>query len=184
MSVFDVILIGIGLSMDAFAVSTTNGIVSKPNWQKTLLIAFMFGLFQAVMPLVGYFAGSLFSEVIEKYDHWIALILLAFIGGKMIADFFFKKDKEEKNNNLTLKMLFVQAVATSIDALAVGVSFVGITFNIFLAVGIIGIITFALCLLAVRIGIKFGDILTDKATLVGGIILIAIGLKIFIEGIL
>lgn len=184
MNVFDVILIGIGLSMDAFAVSTSNGIVSKPSWKKTLLIAFMFGLFQAVMPLVGFFAGSLFSDVIEKYDHWIALILLTFIGGKMIADFFCKKEKDEKQSFLTLKMLLVQAVATSIDALAVGVSFVGVTFNIFLAVGIIGAITFVLSLLAVRIGIKFGDILTDKATLVGGIILIAIGLKIFIEGIL
>ena len=183
MNAFDVILIGVGLSMDAFAVSTTNGIVSKPNWKKTLLIAIAFGLFQAVMPLIGYFAGSLFSDVIEKYDHWIALVLLAFIGAKMVADFFFKKDKEEKTKDLTLKMLFVQAIATSIDALAVGVSFVGITFNIFLAVSIIGVITFGLSVLAVRIGIKFGDILTDKATLVGGIILIAIGLKIFIEGI-
>lgn len=183
MGVFDIFVIGIGLSMDAFAVATTDGIVSKPNLKKALLIAFAFGLFQAVMPLVGFFAGSLFGEIVEKYDHWIALVLLAVIGGKMIADFF-EKDKEETNNSLTLKVLFMQAVATSIDALAVGVSFVGLTFNIFLAVGIIGITTFILSLIGVFLGETCGKFLADKANLVGGIILIAIGLKIFIEGII
>lgn len=184
MKLFDIILIGAGLSMDAFAVSTTNGIVSRPNVRQTLLIAFTFGLFQAFMPLIGYFAGSLFADAIQAYDHWIALLLLAFIGGKMLADFFCKKDEKEVTKTLTAKTLLIQAVATSIDALAVGVSFVGITFNVFLAVGIIGVITFALCLIAVAIGKKCGDFLADKATLAGGIILIAIGLKIFIEHLL
>lgn len=183
MGVFDIFVIGIGLSMDAFAVATTDGIVSKPNLKKALLIAFAFGLFQAVMPLVGFFAGSLFGEIVEKYDHWIALVLLAVIGGKMIADFF-EKDEEKTTHSLTLKVLFMQAVATSIDALAVGVSFVGLTFNIFLAVGIIGITTFILSLIGVFLGETCGKFLADKANLVGGIILIAIGLKIFIEGII
>lgn len=181
MNIFDIILIGLGLSMDAFAVATTNGIVSKPNAKKALLIALMFGLFQGAMPLIGYFTGTLFSEVIAAYDHWIALALLSFIGGKMIADFFCKKEDEKSQSVLTFKLLTVQAVATSIDALAVGVSFVGITFNIFAAVAIIGATTFVLSLAAVFIGKKFGGMLADKATLAGGIILIAIGLKIFIE---
>ncbi len=181
MNLFDVILIGAGLSMDAFAVSTTNGIVSRPSTKKTLLIAFTFGLFQAIMPLIGYFAGSLFADTIQAYDHWIALVLLVFIGGKMVVDFFRKKDEEEESKPLTAKMLLVQAIATSIDALAVGVSFVGITFNIFVAVTIIGLITFTLCTIAVIIGKKCGDVLSSKAPLVGGIILIAIGIKIFIE---
>lgn len=184
MNLFDIILIGIGLSMDAFAVATANGIVEKPPLKKALLIAFAFGLFQAGMPLVGYFAGSIFRETIEKYDHWIALVLLTFIGGKMIADFFCKKEEKRQTKSITLKTLLVQAIATSIDALAVGVSFVGVTFNIFVAVAVIGLITFALSLAAVILGKKFGAILSDKATLIGGIILIAIGLKIFIEGII
>ena len=183
MGLFELFILAVGLSMDAFAVSTSNGIVSRPDAKKTLLIAFTFGLFQAVMPLIGYFAGSLFADAIQAYDHWIALLLLAFIGGKMVADFFCKKDEKAERKPLTAKTLLVQAVATSIDALAVGVSFVGITFNIFLAVAVIGLITFVLCVVAVIIGKKCGDILSDKATLVGGLILIAIGLKIFIEHI-
>ena len=183
MSVFDIFIIGVGLSMDAFAVAATDGIVSKPNLKKALLIAFAFGLFQAAMPLIGFFAGSLFGEIVEKYDHWIALVLLTIIGGKMIADFF-EKDEEKTTHSLTLKTLLMQAVATSIDALAVGVSFAGLTFNVFVAVGIIGITTFALSLIAIYLGETCGKFLADKATLVGGIILVAIGLKIFIEGII
>ena len=184
MGIFDIIVIGVGLSMDAFAVAATDGIVSKPNFKQALKIAFAFGLFQAIMPLIGFFAGSLFGEIVEKYDHWIALVLLSIIGGKMIADFFDKNKEKESTHLLTFKALFMQAVATSIDALAVGVSFVGLTFNIFLAVGIIGATTFVLSLAAVFLGETCGKFLADKATLVGGIILIAIGLKIFIEGII
>ena len=95
MGVFDIIMIGIGLSMDAFAVATTNGITMKPNFKQALAIAFAFGLFQAVMPLIGFFAGSLFGDIVEKYDHWIALVLLAIIGGKMIADFFEKDEGDD-----------------------------------------------------------------------------------------
>lgn len=183
MGVFDIIMIGIGLSMDAFAVATTNGITMKPNFKQALAIAFAFGLFQAVMPLIGFFAGSLFGDIVEKYDHWIALVLLAIIGGKMIADFF-EKDEEKSHSHLSFGILMMQAVATSIDALAVGVSFAGLTFSIFVAVGIIGAITFALSLIAVYLGETCGKFLADKANLVGGLILIAIGLKIFIEGII
>ena len=183
MGIFDIVMIGIGLSMDAFAVATTNGITMKPNLKQALLIALAFGLFQAVMPLIGFFAGSLFGEIVEKYDHWIALVLLAIIGGKMIADFF-EKDEEKSQSNLTFSVLMMQAIATSIDALAVGVSFAGLTFNIFVAVGIIGAITFSLSLIAVFVGQTCGKFLADKANLVGGLILIGIGIKIFLEGIL
>ena len=183
MGIFDIIMIGIGLSMDAFAVAATNGITMKPNFKKALLIALAFGVFQAVMPLIGFFAGSLFGEIVEKYDHWIALVLLAIIGGKMIADFF-EKDEEKSQSNLTFGILMMQAVATSIDALAVGVSFAGLTFSIFVAVGIIGAITFTLSLIAVYLGQSCGKFLADKANLVGGLILIGIGIKIFLEGIL
>ena len=183
MGVFDIVMIGIGLSMDAFAVATTNGITMKPNLKKALLIALAFGLFQAVMPLIGFFAGSLFGDIVEKYDHWIALVLLAIIGGKMIADFF-EKGEEKSHSDLTFGILIMQAVATSIDALAVGVSFAGLSFSIFVAVGIIGAITFSLSLIAVYLGQTCGKFLADKANLVGGLILIAIGLKIFIECII
>ena len=183
MGIFDIVMIGIGLSMDAFAVATTNGITMKPKFKQALLIAFAFGLFQAVMPLIGFFAGSLFGDIVEKYDHWIALVLLAIIGGKMVADFF-SKDEETSQSNLTFGVLTMQAIATSIDALAVGVSFAGLTFNIFVAVGIIGAITFSLSLIAVYIGQTCGKLLSDKANLVGGLILIGIGIKIFLEGIL
>lgn len=184
MTLFDIFIIGVGLSMDAFAVSATNGMIEKPTLKKSLLIAFSFGLFQALMPLIGYFAGRLFADTIEAYDHWIALVLLTFIGGKMIADFFIKDEKTEEHKKITPLMLLTQAVATSIDALVIGVSFVSIKFNIFLAVSVIGLTTFVFSLIAVVIGKKAGEKLSDKATLAGGIILIAIGLKIFIEHML
>ena len=180
----ELFFIAVGLSMDAFAVSLCKGLNMRVFHKKyTLLIALFFGGFQALMPLIGWLLGTQFSRYITDFDHWIAFVLLAFIGGKMVADFFCKKDEKAERKPLTAKTLLVQAVATSIDALAVGVSFVGITFNIFLAVAVIGLITFVLCVVAVIIGKKCGDILSDKATLVGGLILIAIGLKIFIEHI-
>lgn len=185
MSIIEIILLGLGLAMDASAVSMTNGMTMKPMKLKgTLATAFAFGLFQGVMPLIGYFAGSVFAEYMAAIDHWIALILLGFIGGKMLWDALKKEDEVvPAAHKLTLKLLLVQAIATSIDALAVGVSFAAMNVNIFIAVSIIAAVTFICSIIAVLIGKKCGDFLNQKAEIFGGCILILIGLKIFLDGI-
>ena len=188
--IFTGIGLGVGLAMDAFAVSMSNGLKeSKMRFSKVLLIAFMFGLFQGVMPLIGYLVGNSFVKYIEKFIPFIALALLSFLGIKMIIDFI----KERKENNeqcniveqkLTFKVLIVQAIATSIDALSTGLAFSD--YNIYdalIVVGLIAIITFVLCVIGVFIGKKFGTLIRCYATLIGGIILILIGLEIFITGI-
>lgn len=185
MQFYELLLIGIGLAMDAFAVSITNGLVYKNMTKKLMLMTCLcFGVFQGVMPTIGYFVGRGFSSYISAYDHYIALILLGFIGGKMLIDAIKERKEEIKqiDKSLTVPILLVQGVATSIDALAVGVSFailpnVSITFS----AGIIAIITFVMCLVAFVIGKRFGKLLNDKAQIFGGLILISIGLKIFIE---
>lgn len=192
MGVFDILLTGIGLSMDAAAVGMSNGLNEpKMRFVKILLIALFFGVFQGVMPLIGYYAGSLFAEAVASVAPWVALVLLGFIGGKMIYEALSKKGKEDgcQAKPLGVGGLAVQAVATSIDALAVGVSLLALDtggalrVNIFAACGIIAACTFILSAAAVMLGKKFGARLADKAELAGGIILVAIGLKIFIEGI-
>ena len=166
MGYFEIILIGIGLSMDAVAVSMTNGMCLKQMHVKHAFVtALAFGLFQGIMPLIGYFAGSVFAEKVNAIDHWLALILLGFIGGKMVYEAVKSDEDHTVCKVLTFRLLLVQAIATSIDALAVGVSFAALTVNI----------------IAVYIGKKFGDLLKQKAEIVGGIILILIGLKIFVE---
>ncbi len=198
MSILDVILIGIALSMDAFAVSLSNGMAEpKMNYRKMLLIAGAFGLFQFLMPLLGYGCSYAFASLVEKIAPWLSFALLAFLGGKMIFDFFLERrakkrgeEKSEERTRLTLGKLLVQAVATSIDALAVGVTLLaaetaeGLPVNIFLCALTIGAITFSLSMIAVFAGGKVGDAFSDKATLLGGLILIGIGLKILIEGLL
>lgn len=183
MSIIEIISIGIGLSMDAFAVSVSGGMnLKKVRVMNALKVGLCFGIFQALMPLTGWFAaGSLFSTYIEKFDRWIALILLGYIGGKMLYDGIFKKDDDESidvNNNLTLLLL---GVATSIDALMVGVTFVKDFkgFGIINPISIIGITTFLISFFGVYFGKKSGDLLGNKSTIAGGIILILIGLKIF-----
>ncbi len=176
-----VLLIGIGLSMDAAAVSATNGMCYKMDWKRTLATGFAFGTFQALMPLIGYYAGSLFAQQISAFDHWIALILLALIGGKMIWDGL-HHDSTCSTKPFSLTMLLVQAIATSIDALAVGVSLVAMDgLSIFPAVLLIAATTFVLSVIFVRLGIKIGDKLNSKAEIFGGTILILIGIKIFVE---
>ena len=147
---------------------------------KTLLIGVIFGVFQAMMPLLGYLFGNLFAELVQALDHWIALVLLGYLGGKMLYDGF-KKGEEEEVKELSFKTLLVQGVATSIDAFAVGISFATLHVNIALAVCSIGVITFLLSTIGVFIGKKFGDLLNNKATILGGLILVGMGLKIFIE---
>lgn len=183
MGIAELILIGIGLSMDAFAVSVTNGLCCKEiRAGKTVMTGLCFGGFQGFMPLIGYFLGRGFAKYITSLDHIIALILLGFIGGQMIIESF-KKDEDEKNEvRLTPKMLLMQGVATSIDALAVGVSFAALPdVNIAFAASAICCITFVFSVVGVGIGKKFGTVLNSKAQLVGGLILVGIGVKIFVE---
>lgn len=194
MGIIDILLTGVGLSMDAAAVSMTNG-MNEPKMKlpKILLIALFYGVAQGVMPLIGYYAGSLFATAVAKIAPWLALVLLGFIGGKMIFEAIceLKKNGEQPKEAkpLSLGSLAVQALATSIDALAVGISLVALdksgalAVNIFVAVSMIAASTFIISLVSVFIGKKFGELLSDKAELVGGLILVAIGLKIFIEGI-
>ena len=183
MSIFEILLIGVGLSMDAVAVSMSNGMCFQNIGPKqSLATAAAFGIFQGIMPAIGYFAGSIFAETISAIDHWIALVLLLFIGGKMIYEAVVRKVEDEScYYRLTFRLLLVQAIATSIDALAVGVSFAALTVNIFVASSLIALTTFCLSLAAVQIGKKFGDLLSKKAELLGGLILVGIGIKIFVE---
>ena len=191
MGILEVLLTGVGLSMDAAAVGMTNGLNEpKMRLTKILLIALFFGVFQGVMPLIGYFAGTLFAEAVASVAPYVALVLLGFIGGKMIYEALKKsKEEEETVKNLGVGALTAQAIATSIDALAVGISLLALNgigalkVNIFAACAIIAACTFVISLAAVFIGKKFGAVLADKAELIGGIILVAIGLKIFIEGV-
>lgn len=185
MGIIELLLIAIGLSMDAFAVSVTNGLCYKNvRFKWTLGMGLCFGLFQGAMPTIGYFLGSTFAGYISRFDHYIALILLGFIGGKMLSDGIKSRNEsvEKSDSVMSLGLLLVQGVATSIDALAVGVSFAMLPdVNIVMAAGFIAMITFILSIAAVFIGKKFGNLLNNKAQIVGGLILIGIGLKIFIE---
>lgn len=187
MSIVTILLIAFGLSMDAFAVSVTNGIMlKKVNTRDALKISGTFGIFQAGMPLIGWLVGINFEKYITAVDHWIAFILLGIIGGKMIYETTRSKDinqcpDEAYKKVLDNKTILLLAIATSIDALAVGVSFAFLKVAIAKAVIIIGMTTFALCFVGVFIGNKCGEYLKKYAELLGGIILIAIGLKIFLE---
>lgn len=184
MSNIELFLIALGLSADAFAVSVTNGMCMKNiKLGLAFLIAITFGLFQGLMPVIGYALGSNFTQIISRYDHYIALVLLGFIGGKMFLDGIKGDDNGEscKIAKLTFGALMVQGVATSIDALAVGVSFAAISVDIVSAAALICLVTFILSFIAVFIGKKFGNLLNNKAEIIGGFILIGIGVKIFIE---
>lgn len=179
MDFFEIICIGIGLAMDAFAVSICKGLaIKKINYKKMLIIASYFGGFQMITPLIGYFLGNSFQHIIYKIDHWIAFALLLGIGGNMIKESF-SKDLEDEN--LDIKTMLILSIATSIDALAVGITFGFLKVNIIISILFIGIITFSLCLLGVKIGNKFGDKFQNKAEILGGIILILMGVKILAE---
>lgn len=183
MGIIELILLSIGLGMDAFAVSVCKGIsMKKMNWKKACIIGLYFGGFQAIMPVIGYFFGSSFESIITNIDHWIAFILLAIIGAKMIQEAF-QKEEEEYNEDISVKTMLVLSIATSIDALAVGITFAFFKVNLLLAITLIGTITFILSVIGTKIGNKFGDKYKSKAELAGGIILIIIGLKILLEHI-
>ena len=185
MDIFSILLIALGLAMDAFAVSIARGFtIKKSRARNALIIATFFGLFQAVMPVIGWASGSLFKGLIASVDHWIAFALLSMIGGKMIYESFKIKRKDKTDNTQNFRILFVLAVATSIDALAIGVTFSFLDVAIILPALIIGVITFFLSFLGVFIGNKFGHLFENKVEAIGGIILIAIGIKILIEHLL
>lgn len=182
MSILDLFILAVGLSMDAFAVSVCKGLSLGKIKPKHMCIAgAWFGGFQALMPLIGYFLGSFFAEMIEKYDHWVAFVLLAIIGGNMIKESF---DKDEKvDSSMDVKSMLLLAIATSMDALAVGVTFAFLQVQIVPAVSFIGVITFIFSAVGVKIGSLFGTKYKSKAELFGGIVLVLIGIKILLEGI-
>lgn len=186
MSLFSLFVIAVGLSMDAFAVAICKGLaLQKISVKKACIVGLWFGGFQGLMPLIGYLLGSQFEKYITSFDHWIAFVLLGLIGGSMIKEAF---DKEEGceccncgDDALTAKSMFPLAVATSIDALAVGVTFAFLQVDIIPAVSFIGIITFLCSAVGVKIGNVFGSRYKSKAELAGGIILILMGIKILLE---
>lgn len=181
MEIFELVLLSIGLGMDAFAVSVCKGIsMRKMSWKKACIIGLYFGGFQAIMPILGYFFGNSFESFITNIDHWIAFILLLIIGAKMIQEAF-QKNRDEYNEDISVKTMLILSIATSIDALAVGITFAFLKVDLILAVILIGIITFILSVLGTKIGNRFGDKYKSKAELAGGIILILIGLKILLE---
>lgn len=187
MNIFEILLLAVSLSMDAFAVSLCKGLaMSKLKVSHCIKVGVWFGSFQALMPLVGYLLGNTFAEKITSIDHWIAFVLLALIGANMIKEAF-GKDEEEKDASLGFKNMLIMAVATSIDALAVGVSFAFTDFKsewlLYASFPIIGIITFSLSAAGVKIGNIFGTKYKSKAEFAGGLILIILSLKILLEGL-
>ncbi len=185
MSIIEILILAIGVSMDAFAVSVINGLSIKKGFNSVYISnPFTFGLFQGTMITMGFAVGQLFASFIEQYDHVIAFVLLAAIGGKMIYDSLHEDyNNEENNRKLSFGMLMFQGVATSIDALAVGVSLSVIRVNIVFSAAVIASVTALISLAGVIIGRRFGNILGAKSEIAGGIILIFIGLKIFISHI-
>ena len=180
MGFLELLLVGIGLSMDAFAVAICQGLcMSKLNWRHAAVIALFFGGFQALMPLIGYLLGQQFERFITTFAPWIAFLLLVLIGINMIWESF--GEGEKCSDSIKFKEMFVLAIATSIDALAVGVSFAFLQVKIVPAISFIGATTFVLSMIGVKVGNVFGSRYRSKAELAGGIILILIGLKIILE---
>ena len=180
MSIWEMLLLAVGLSMDAFAVSICKGLsVQRSRWSDGVIAGLYFGGFQALMPLIAYFLARRFSSLITDFDHWIAFALLAFIGAKMIVES--RKDSEHLNPSFGPGAMLPLAIATSIDALAVGVSLAFLGINITPVVALVGGITFLLSAVGVKIGRVFGMKYKSNAELVGGVILVLMGLKILLE---
>ena len=182
MGILELLILAIGLSMDAFAVSVCKGLAMKKLELKNMaIVGLWFGGFQALMPSIGYFLGVQFKNQITAIDHWIAFVLLGIIGANMIKEACSKDDEEEVKANLDVKTMFMLAIATSIDALAVGITFAFLSVNLVHAVTFIGITTFILSAVGVGIGNIFGTKYKAKAEITGGIILILLGIKILLE---
>lgn len=192
-SLLELVIIAVALSMDAFAVSICEGLsLCKFDFRRAVVVGLFFGAFQAAMPLAGYLLGTRFSDKVTAFDHWIAFGLLAFLGVKMLRESFEKKcpgacapvcDADLKNPPFSLPKMLMMSVATSIDALAVGVTFAMSTVKILPAVSVIGLTTFVICTAGVRIGNIFGAKYKSAAERAGGVVLIAIGLKILLENL-
>lgn len=182
MSIIEIALIGVGLAMDAFAVSICKGLaMRRMNYKKAIIIAAFFRVFQALMPALGYVLGTTFANKIAAIDHWIAFILLALIGANMIKEALSSDDDECQDDSLRLGDLIMLSIATSIDALAVGITFAFFNVSLLLSVSMIGIITFIICVIGVKVGNVFGEKYKSKAELAGGLILIVMGAKILID---
>lgn len=190
MNLFELFIIAVGLSMDAFAVSICKGLsLQKLRFKNALTVGLYFGIFQGGMPLIGYILGIQFQDKITAFDHWIAFVLLGIIGLKMIKEALEKEPEHEiasddVSEELGFKNMTILAIATSIDALAVGVTFAFLNVNIIPAVSFIGIVTLVLSMVGVKIGNIFGTKYKSKAELAGGIILILMGSKILLEHLL
>ena len=187
MGIWELLLLAVGVSMDAFAVSVCKGLaMKKATFRSQMICGAWFGGFQALMPTIGFFLGTLFADAIESVDHWVAFVLLAVIGVNMLKEAFGGEEEccccDEKNADLSVKTMFVMAVATSIDALAVGISLaMAGNVSIWLAAAFIGVCTCSLSALGVKIGNVFGSRYEQKAQIAGGAILILLGLKILLE---
>ena len=184
MGIIELIVLSIGLAMDAFAVSICKGLsMPRMKWKNAIIIGLYFGYFQALMPALGYLLGVNFQDRISNIDHWVAFILLAVIGINMIKEAI-SKDNDVHNDSIKFKDMIVLAIATSIDALAVGITFAFLNVNLILAISLIGVITFIISVLGVKVGNIFGDKYEKKAEFAGGIILILLGIKILLEHLL
>ena len=182
----EITIIGVGLAMDAFAVSVTSGVsIKNMSLNYALIIALFFGVFQGIMPIIGWSGGLLFKDYIDSFAHWFAFAILSIIGIKMIYDSIRVKDEEKSNKPYSLYVLFSLAVATSIDALAVGVTFSCLNYNIWHAAILIGVITFLISFIGTQIGKRAGKHLGEyKVEMAGGVILIGIGIKIVLDRLL
>jgi putative Mn2+ efflux pump MntP len=181
MSLVDLLIIAVGLSMDAFAVAICKGLsMPKMSWKNGIIVGLYFGGFQAGMPLIGYILGSQFRDAISAFDHWVAFILLGVIGINMIRESF-SKEEECADSSLDPRNMIMMAVATSIDALAVGVTFAFLQVQIIPAISFIGVITFTMSVLGVKVGNVFGVRFKSKAEFSGGLILILMGANILLE---
>lgn len=185
MGIVELLLTAIALSMDAFAVSVCKGLgMRRMRYDQALVISLYFGVFQALMPLIGWLLGTSFSRYIQAFDHWIAFVLLAFLGSKMLWDVFHEKEdgeQESAERRLDHRELFMLAIATSIDALAVGIAFACLDVNIWSSISIIGVTTLVISFAGVWIGNRFGNRFQKKAEIAGGLVLILIGVKILAE---
>ncbi|MDG2916125.1 manganese efflux pump MntP family protein [Bisgaard Taxon 10/6] len=182
MSYYTLWVIAFGLSMDAFAVSVGKGLTLTDFCLKfALKIAFCFGLFQALMPLLGYYVGSHFSNYITEFDHWIAFVLLCVIGINMIKESFSEEDGDDDPFDFSWRHLIMLGVATSIDALAMGISFAFLNVNVWQAAAVIGLTTALLSVFGLKAGHWLGDRIRKQAELLGGAVLIAMGIKVLIE---
>lgn len=183
MGVLDILFIGIGVAMDAFAVSICKGLsMTKLNLRKTIIISLFFGFFQALMPVIGFCLGISFEDMVKSIDHWIAFSLLLIIGINMIKETF--EEEDDITNDTDFKSMIMLSIATSIDALAVGITFAFLGVNIFFSSSIIGVVTFFICMFGVIIGNKFGSKFEKKARILGGAILIFMGVQILVEHLL